>query len=51
MSDSKVVTKKQAETLIAEIQDLVIDLGWDFDRMSSCGQDTYTKLCTKLNIE
>ena len=30
---------------------LVDDLGWDYDRMSSCGQQTYDKLCELLGIE
>lgn len=30
---------------------LVGDLGWDYDRMSSSGQDTYNKLCDLLGIQ
>ena len=30
---------------------LVADLGWDYDRMSSSGQQTYDKLCELLGIE
>lgn len=37
--------------MIADIKDLVIDLGWDYDRMSQGGQETYEKLCEILNIE
>jgi len=37
--------------MIADVKDLIVDLGWDYDRMSSCGQDTYDKLCELLEIE
>ena len=30
---------------------LVADLGWDYYRMSSSGQQTYDKLCKLLGIE
>ena len=33
-----------------EILDLIDDLGWDYDRMSSSGQETYDKICLKLGI-
>jgi hypothetical protein len=36
---------------IDTIQDLLIDLGWEFDRMSGDGKDTYNKLCKAFNIE
>ena len=31
-----------------ELKNLVDDLGWDYDRMSSSGQETYDKLCKVL---
>ena len=34
-----------------EIKDLVDDLGWDYDRMSESGKETYKKLCLKLGWE
>ena len=34
-----------------EIKDLVDDLGWDYDRMSEGGKETYKKLCLKLGWE
>lgn len=37
--------------MIADIKDLVIDLGWDYDRMSQSGQETYERLCLILEIE
>ena len=33
-----------------ESLDLIDDLGWDYDRMSSSGQETYDKICLKLGI-
>ena len=32
-----------------EIVNLIDDLGWDIDRMSSSGQETYDSLCEKIN--
>lgn len=37
--------------MIADIKDLIIDLGWDYDRMSSSGQATYERLCELLEIQ
>lgn len=37
--------------MIADIKDLVNDLGWDYDRMSQYGQEVYEKLCEILEIE
>lgn len=34
-----------------EIKELVLQMGWDYDRMSSSGQDTYNKLCNILNLK
>jgi hypothetical protein len=34
-----------------KIKELVNDMGWDFDRMSSSGQETYNKLCKELDLE
>lgn len=36
---------------IGDIKDLVIDLGWDYQRMSQGGQEVYEKLCEILDIE
>jgi hypothetical protein len=30
---------------------LVADLGWDYDRMSSSGQQVYNELCDLLGVE
>ena len=35
---------------VIELFNLINDLGWDFDRMSSSGQETYEKICLKLGM-
>ena len=35
---------------LREVLELIEDLGWDYDRMSSSGQETYDKICLKLGI-
>ena len=35
---------------LRKIVDLFIDLGWDYDRLSSDGQRTYDELCIELNL-
>ena len=39
------------KTKLEKIEDLVYDLGWDYDRMSSSGQETYEKLCKVLSLK
>ena len=36
---------------IKKVTNLVADLGWDYDRMSSSGQQVYDELCDLLNIK
>ena len=31
-----------------ELLSLINDMGWDYDRFSSSGQDTYDKICVIL---
>ena len=33
-----------------EVLELIEDLAWDYDRMSSSGQETYDQICLKLGI-
>ena len=35
----------------SQVTKLVVDLCWEYDRMSSCGQKTLDKLCKVLGIE
>ena len=37
--------------LMEEIQNLVEDLGWDYQRMSTSGKITYRELCLTLGWE
>lgn len=30
---------------------LVIDLGWEYDRMTTSGQETYDKICEELGLQ
>ena len=34
-----------------QLQMLVIDLGWEYDRLSSSGQETYDKICKELGLQ
>lgn len=34
-----------------KLSNLIDDLGWEHQRMSSSGQETYKKLCKKLGWE
>jgi hypothetical protein len=36
--------------MLVDIKDLIEELGWDYDRLSSSGQETYNKLCQLLKI-
>ncbi len=47
----KIYAQNEIKDLIDSIEELVGDLGWDYDRMSSSGQETYDKLCELLDIQ
>ena len=47
----KIFTQDEVNQILENIEDMVGDLGWDYDRMSSSGQETYDKLCELLNIQ
>ena len=34
-----------------KVENLIVDLFWEYDRMSSSGQETLDKLCKVLGIE
>tara|TARA_Y100000389_G_C17395886_1_gene482473 strand:- start:980 stop:1153 length:174 start_codon:yes stop_codon:yes gene_type:complete len=44
----KIFTQSEVNNIINEISELVGDLGWEEQRMSSCGQETYDKLVKYL---
>lgn len=33
---------------IKELAELIEDMGWDYDRFSESGKDTYDKICSLL---
>lgn len=39
----------EEDKLLQELVKLVGDLGWDYDRFSMAGQETYDKLCSVVN--
>ena len=43
--------KDEAKALDRRLTELVLDLGWDCQRMSSSGIETYNAICRALNIE
>lgn len=42
-----VITSKK----LAEVQDQLEDLGWETQRMSSSGVESYNKLCRIFNVQ
>ena len=43
--------KDESKALDKKLTNLVLDLGWDCQRMSQSGIKTYNRLCKLLNIE
>jgi len=43
--------KDEAKALDKKLTNLVLDLGWDCQRMSCSGLETYNAICRALNIE
>ena len=44
---TKTITQKQFKQVIEKI----LDLGWDYDRMSSSGKQVYNEILTILGIK
>ena len=42
------ILKSKNQSRLEQIKDLVDDLGWEHQRMSSSGQESYQKLCKLL---
>ena len=40
----KIYSQDEISNLIDSIEELVGDLGWDYDRLSQSGKETYDKL-------
>lgn len=36
------------DDLIQELAKLIEDMGWDYDRFSTSGQETYDKICSVI---
>ena len=43
--------KDEAKALDRKLTDMILDLGWDCQRMSQSGLATYNAICRTLNIE
>ena len=43
----KQITQKQFNQVVEKI----VDLGWDYDRMSSSGQQVYNEILTILGVQ
>lgn len=37
------------DELLKELADLIEDMGFDYDRFSMAGQETYDKICSVVN--
>ena len=44
---TKQITQKQFNQVVEKI----VDLGWDYDRMSSSGQQVYNEILTILGVQ
>ena len=44
---TKQITQKQFNQVVEKI----VDLGWDYDRMSSSGQQVYNEILTMLGVQ
>ena len=47
MRMTKQITQKQFNQVVEKI----VDLGWDYDRMSSSGQQVYNEILTMLGVQ
>ena len=36
---------------LEELKKLIADLGWEYDRMTSSGKESYDKICKMLGVE
>jgi len=41
---------KKINKLALEIQELIEDLGWEYDRMTSSGKESYDKLASIVGL-
>ena len=45
----KIFTQDEVNDILSSIEEKVGELGWDYERMSSSGQETYDKLVNYLD--
>ena len=50
-TEKKEIRLYLSHKMYKKIQDIIVDLGWEAQRMSSSGQESYNKLCDIFNIE
>ena len=44
----KIFTQDEVNDILSNIEDMVDNLGWDYDRMSQSGKATYDELTTYM---
>lgn len=44
----KIFTQDEVNDILSNIEDMVDNLGWDYDRMSESGKESYDKLTTYM---
>ena len=48
---NRIFTQDEIQDLLEDVQNLIDDLSFDYDRLSQSGKQTYDELHNKLNIE
>ena len=41
----------QRRALLEQLKELIVDLGWEYDRMSSSGKESYDEICEIVGVE
>ena len=36
---------------LEQLKELIVDLGWEYDRMSSSGKESYDEICEMVGVE
>ena len=45
------MTKQNTQKQFNQVVEKIVDLGWDYDRMSSSGQQVYDEILTILGVQ
>ena len=48
---TETITKKITQKQFKQVIEKVLDLGWDYDRMSSSGQQVYNEILTIFGVK